>query len=226
VADDARSIADDIATRIAGAIVAGEFEPGTWLRQEALAERYGVSRQPVRDALRQVQVQHLVELHPHRGALVRRPSSRDIRDSYLVRAELEGLAASLAARRITVDEFERLKATQQEFERITTEAADAAAEDAEIDEAWGQANEAFHDVIMRAAGVEVLRETVAGLHLMIPRPLMRRTLRARRLLEQNVGQHRDVMEAIEAGDEATARHAMREHIMSSVELIAERFDGD
>jgi DNA-binding GntR family transcriptional regulator len=99
--------------RLAGAIqtrvLSGDVPVGTRLRQEALAEEFGVSRTPVREALRKLQSTGLVELLPNRGAVVRGPSAREIREAYEVRAELEGLAAELAAGRISDADLLRLR---------------------------------------------------------------------------------------------------------------------
>ena len=73
-------------------MITGEIPVGSWLRQERLAAEYGVSRTPIREAIRKLQASGAVEMVPHRGALVRGPSLRDILESYMVRAELEGFA--------------------------------------------------------------------------------------------------------------------------------------
>ena len=93
--------ADDIAVLIEEAIVSGELEPGSVLRQEQLSERFGVSRTPVREALRRLAALGLVSFEPNRGVRVRTMSHGDLREAFMVRAELEGLVTELAARRLT-----------------------------------------------------------------------------------------------------------------------------
>src|SRR3954471_6447027 len=95
------SRADHLAHELQVEIITGRSPIGTRLRQEDLAARFGVSRTPVREALRQLQAIGLVEQLGHRGALVRRFSAEECRNVYLVRAELEGLAAERAAGRLT-----------------------------------------------------------------------------------------------------------------------------
>src|SRR5437868_3137895 len=95
------SRADDLAHELQVEIVTGRIPLGTRLRQEDLAARYGVSRTPIREALRQLQAIGLVEQLGHRGALVRSFSPDECRNIFLVRAELEGLAAERAAGRLT-----------------------------------------------------------------------------------------------------------------------------
>src|SRR5881275_3448556 len=111
--EDRRALVDKLASTLQARMLSGELVSGTWLRQVALAEEFGVSRTPIREALRKLQAGGLVELQPHRGALVRGLSSREIRDAYEVRAELEALAAELAATRIRHDELDRLNEAQQ-----------------------------------------------------------------------------------------------------------------
>ena len=217
-----RSVADDLAGRISEAVMTGEIAAGTWLRQEALAERFGVSRQPVREALRQLQAYGVVEIHPHRGALVRRPSGREIREAYLVRAELEGLAAALAAERVTEEELQRLREAEERFR----DAAAGGLDDEESVRRWAAANDAFHEAVLDAAGARVLSSTVYGLHRAVPRSLTGPALRTRRLVQENLRQHQQIRMAIEAGDPDAARTAMRDHIRTSGTLIAERLERD
>ena len=139
---------------------------GTRLRQEALADEFGVSRTPIREALRKLQASGLVELQPHRGALVRAPSAREIRDAYEVRAELEGLAAELAAQRIHQQQLDGLYEAQAEFRetlarmmQVRTDGGPAAP-DEEI-ERWRHANDLFHQLIQAAASNDVLVATLA-----------------------------------------------------------------
>src|SRR4249920_226686 len=82
-----RALVDRLATTIQSRVLAGEIPTGTRLRQVALADEFGVSRTPVREALRKLQASGLVEVVPHRGAVVRVPAAREIREAYEVRAE-------------------------------------------------------------------------------------------------------------------------------------------
>ena len=92
------SLADEIAFRLESAIVAQQLPPGTRLRQEELCERFGVSRTPIREALRKLQAQRLVVLTPNKGATVRIPTRKEIEEVYELRGELEGFAAELACK--------------------------------------------------------------------------------------------------------------------------------
>ena len=89
--------ADDIALALEQAIVSGDIAPGTVLRQEQLSERFAVSRTPIREALRRLAALGLVSFEPNRGVRVRTLTREELREAFLVRAELESLATEIAA---------------------------------------------------------------------------------------------------------------------------------
>jgi DNA-binding GntR family transcriptional regulator len=218
------STVDELGARISSAIMTGELSVGTWLRQETLAERFGVSRQPVREALRQLQASGMVEVFPNRGAVVRGPSRRDIEGAYVVRAELEGLAAELATTRISPEGLARLREAEEAFRRAVEERLDGAKRDhVDGDHGWGHANDVFHETILDAADVPLLAETIRAVHKTIPRNLTWSAIRTRALLTENIRQHEAVREALEAGDAVAARRAMTDHVHRSGELIAAWF---
>ena len=218
--------------RVAGAIQAqvlsGAVAVGTRLRQEALAEEFGVSRTPVREALRKLQATGLVELLPNRGAVVRGPSAREIREAYEVRAELEGLAAELAAERISDRDLVRLREAQALFRNaITTLIARGGRRPAawKDESVWVRANDLFHQAILDASGNGRLSETIADLHRSFPRDLTWAALsQSSRLLEENVEQHEAVLEAIERRDAVGARRRMVEHVRRAGELVTLHFE--
>ena len=228
--EERRALVDKLAAQLQARVLNGELASGTRLRQEALAEEFGVSRTPVREALRKLQASGLVELRPHRGALVRGLSPREIRDAYEVRAELEALAAEVAALRIRQEQLERLQRAQAQFReglrRITrrTRNGRRRLSDEEI-AAWGRANDEFHQVIQEAAGNEVLVATLAHLHRSFPRDLSRIVLSENsNLLEENVAEHQAVLEAIERGESETARSLMHSHVLHAGTLVTLRFE--
>src|SRR6185437_5545313 len=117
---------------------------------------------PVREALRKLQATGIVDLQPNRGALVRGLSPREVRDAYGVRAELEALAAELAAVRIRHDQLDRLRAAQELFREGLVETVEARDHSPSVQvpperaAVWGRANDTFHQVIQEAAGNGVL----------------------------------------------------------------------
>ena len=219
---DGQSLAEELARQIEDQVVDGRLGIGTWLRQSKIAGEFGVSRTPVREAIQKLHARGVVELIPNRGARVRGPSPRDIREAYLVRAELEGVAADLAATLASHEQIVRLKAAEAMFEEavrtrsLESHAATSAA-------GWARANDAFHDIVHEAACNERLRATIASVHRGFPRNLTWERLGSDlRLLRENVAQHRGIREAIESGDGPEARRRMVEHVKRSGELVAAR----
>ena len=217
---------DGLAETLQEAILSGELATGTWLRQERLAEQYGVSRTPIREALRALQAQRLVEVVPNRGALVCGPTVRDIREAYAVRAELEGYAAELTAELARDAEIERLHEAEELFRRAVAEDSPDASDSAGSERPrWSAANDLFHEVILGAAANARLADTISTLHRSFPRNVTWAALSGNsHLLQENVEQHRHIARAITAHDPAAARSAMTLHVRRSGELIAMRFE--
>ncbi len=222
------ALVDHLATSIRARVLTGEIAVGSRLRQERLAAEFGVSRTPIREALRKLQADGIVELQPNRGAIVRGANAREIREAYEVRAELEGLAAELAATRIDDAQLQELHAAQRLFgssiaKLVAGGVADDGADDANGE--WTRANDLFHGVIQEAAGNERLAHIVQELHGAFPRGLTWSALRrSSRLLEQNVEEHHAVLDAIERRDAAAARRTMVAHVRHAGELIAHHFE--
>jgi DNA-binding GntR family transcriptional regulator len=228
---DRRALVDKLAADLQARVLSGEFPSGTRLRQAALAEEFGVSRTPIREALRKLQASGLVELRPHRGALVRGLSPREIRHAYEVRAELEGLAAELAAQRIRQDQLDRLHDAQAQFREVLALAIEARESGRRLDVSdrdavrWGRANDQFHQVIQEAAGNEVLIATLANLHRSFPRDLSRIVLaESTTLLQENVREHEAILAAIERRDPAAARELMQRHVRRAGSLVTLRVE--
>jgi DNA-binding GntR family transcriptional regulator len=223
------SLVDGIAATLQARVLSGAIPRGARLRQEALAAEFGVSRTPVREALRKLQAGGVVEVVPRRGALVRGPSVREIREAYEVRAELEGLAAELATARIGDDDLRRLRQAEALFRRsvATVVARRRRGSEPRWDDesAWVRANDLFHQAIFDAAGNRRLSATIADLHRSFPRELTWAALsRNSRLLAENVAQHAAVLEAMERGDAAEARRRIVEHVRSAGDLVTLRFE--
>jgi DNA-binding GntR family transcriptional regulator len=229
--DERRALVDKLAATLQQRMLSGELVSGTRLRQEALADEFGVSRTPIREALRKLQASGLVELQPHRGALVRAPTAREIRDAYEVRAELEGLAAELAAERVRQEQLDLLHEAQGQFRAALAQmiasrnaGGRASVSHAEI-EAWRHANDRFHQTIQDAAANEVLGSLLGHLHRSFPRDLTRTVLEESvSLLEENVREHEAVLDAIERRDAGEARRLMMKHVRHAGALITLRFE--
>jgi DNA-binding GntR family transcriptional regulator len=228
-AEERRALVDKLASQLHARVLSGELPSGTRLRQEALAEEFGVSRTPVREALRKLQAGGLVELQPHRGAVVRGLSSREIRDAYEVRAALEALAARLAAERISREQLERLNRVQGEFRAALERTVARRRGGREVGERevrrWGTANDDFHQTIHEASGNQVLAGTLAQLHRNFPRDLSRLVVsESTAMLETNVGEHQAILEALSHHDATAAYELMQRHVARAGGLVTLRVE--
>jgi DNA-binding GntR family transcriptional regulator len=223
-----RALVDKLASDLQQRVLSGDIPSGTRLRQSALAAEFGVSRTPIREALRKLQAGGLVELQPHRGALVRGLSAREIRDAYEVRAELEALAAELAAVRIRHDQLDRLREAQDQFRdglAKTVALREVGQPDIEQALVWSRANDQFHQVIQEAAGNDVLVATLTHLHRSFPRDLTKIVLaESTPLLRTNVLEHEEIVDALQRRDRDAARELMRRHVRHAGELVTLRFE--
>lgn len=225
MATSAEKLVGSLAERISAKILAGEYPPGSRLRQEALAEEFSVSRTPIREALRQLEVKGVIQHVPNQGAVVLAPNARDIREAYQVRAELEGLAISLAVEWITDEQIERMRNAQKRFaatvEKLTISArmSNAKAHLKNVP-SWVESNDEFHGVVIEASGNRRLRQLIRDLHLGFTRSVMLSalTMDGRRMRE-NVAQHDAILSAITRHDAIEARKEMTHHILRSGELI-------
>jgi DNA-binding GntR family transcriptional regulator len=219
-------LVDRLASTIQARILSGEIPSEARLRQETLAAEFGVSRTPVREALRKLQSAGIVVLEPRRGAIVRGPTPREVREAYLVRAELEGLAAELATPVIGDEDIDRLRKAQELFRHSVESVIErrrtggpAAPWSSESD--WERANNVFHQVIQEAAGNRQLLGAIAHLHRSFPRHLTWAALsKSSHLLGENIDEHRRILDAIERREPAGARAELAAHVRSAGELLA------
>jgi len=195
------SMASEIKTTIQAEIESGAFAPGALLDERTLAERFGVSRTPVREALQQLAVQNLVRIAPRVGVFVSRLSIPQLRETLELLAELEAVAAKLAARRMDDSQRAQLK-------ELAQSCAQASAED--DGKQFGKANAAFHELIYDASHNEFLAEQIKGMRRLMQR--YRPKIFGSQAQRQRVlGEHQTLVDAILKGDEAAAQEAMLHH---------------
>ena len=215
--------ADDIALVIEEAIVSGELEPGTVLRQEQLSEQFNVSRTPVREALRRLAALGLVSFVPNRGVRVRTLSRDELHEAFLVRAELESLATEAAAAKMTADDLAELDAAEKRFAQISQElrAREPGEARRSIMAEWVRANHAFHDVIYRVADLPLVEQLAKGARRSFSGPAVwapgDHSIDG--LYARNAEQHRAIKQALAAGSAEGARALAREHVLSSFHLL-------
>jgi DNA-binding GntR family transcriptional regulator len=188
-------------------IASGAVVPGTWLREHTMATSLGLSRTPVREALRLLAAEGVVELVHNRGARVVSWTPEDIDEAYRLRALIEGYGAGLAARMADPATIAELRALQDRYERAVDEEGLSGGTTA-------QCNDDFHAAVLAASGSARLATLVA---MVSSAPLVRRVLQGyddddRR---RSVLQHRDIITAIENADEELATSAMSSHILAA-----------
>lgn len=203
---------DRVYASLRSGILDGGYPQGARLGEVELAEALGVSRTPVREALRRLGSEGLVETLPNRGARVRIWSPEELHAISDLRALLEGHAAALAASRVTDEE---LAAMTRLVERMEAATAPGVAPDYDL---ITELNNEFHGRVTAASG-NLLLPGVARQIIHIP--IVVRTFRqySRDRLRQSVRQHRDVLDALSGHDPVWAEAAMRVHILSARPIL-------
>jgi DNA-binding GntR family transcriptional regulator len=220
---DAGTKADEIALALEEAIVSGDLEPGSVLRQEQVSAQYAVSRTPVREALRRLAALGLVSFEANRGFRVRTLSREEVWEAFLLRAELESLATGVAAEKITKADLAELEQAEKRFARLARalRAREPGEDRRSLTAEWMKANHGFHDVIYGIADLPYIeqvakaaRRTFSGAAVWAPGD---ETIDELYLLNER--QHRSIKEALAARSPEGARALAREHVLSSFVLL-------
>lgn len=192
-------------------IIESRLAPGARLVELEVATRFGVSRTPVREALRRLLDDHLVLADPMRGLVVRTAEANEVEEVYLVRDVLDGLAARLATRRVTPDDLARLRLIIESMrEGVRERRTDVIV----------NANIAFHDVIYRAAGNQTLTRLGNELRNFVRRFSSEAFASAERV-EAVLREHEVLLDAIERADPEAAERASSEHLRQARAYLAE-----
>lgn len=194
--------ADEIREILEQHIVEGEFANGERLDEVKLATRFGVSRTPLREALRMLAGSGLVELIARRGAFVRHPGVVELIEMFEVMAEMESMCGRHAARRISSGELAELA--------VAVKACGQAMEKKDPD-AYYHCNEEFHQLIYKACGNSFLAAEAQRLQKRL-RPFRRMQLRAQGRMRQSMNEHCAILDALEAGDAELAALTLRSHV--------------
>lgn len=198
------------------AIINGEYKSGDSLSELMLSQKYGVSRTPVREALRQLELEGLVKLVPNKGATVIGVSQKDIEDIYAVRIRIEGLAARLCAENITDDELQALEklVDLQEFYLLK----------GKTEPLW-QLDGEFHNTIFEGSRNRPLRSMLSSFHSYVSRARSN-SMRSAERAAQSVEEHRAILKAIAAHDGDAAERSMTGHIAAARENISGRQEAE
>jgi len=194
--------AEELRRQLADDIVRGTLPPGSSLDETEIAQRFKVSRTPVREALRQLAASGLVESRAHRGAVVAQPSLARLSGMFEAMAELEALCAGFAAERMPPIERHALQAIHEEARRLS-QAGDP--------DRFHEVNERFHNAIYAGAQNDYIAEMTLATRVRV-QPFRRAQFRNLGRLAKSQVEHDRVVVAIMRGDRAGAAAAMRAHI--------------
>lgn len=193
---------ESLRLQLADEIVSGLLEPGQALDEQELARRFGVSRTPVREAIRQLSASGLVQVRPHRSALVALPTQAQLHDMFEAMAELEALCAGLSARNMTAAERRALEAIHQELRGLVHQGDPLR---------YHERNEAFHGAIYAGTHNGYLADMTLMTRKRVA-PFRRAQFRTTGRLGGSWQEHDMVVQAILRGDRQAATDAMRAHI--------------
>jgi DNA-binding GntR family transcriptional regulator len=196
------TLAEELRLQLADDIVCGALPPGTPLDESDVARRFGVSRTPVREAIRQLTASGLVDSRAHRGAVVARPNIERLNSMFEAMAELEALCAGLSAERMTAFDRRALESLHEQL-RAMIQAGDP--------QRFHEVNEAFHNAIYVGSQNTYIAEMTLATRVRV-QPFRRAQFRNLGRLSKSHAEHDRVVVAILRGDKMEAAAAMRDHI--------------
>ena len=203
-----RALYEEVAELLRQRIFKRELEPGAWIDEMRLAEEYGISRTPLREALKVLAAEGLVTMKVRRGAYVTEVSDTDLADVYHLLALLESDAASEVAKRATEVEMVALEQLHQQLE--------AAATDREL---FFQINEQFHTLLLNIANNRWRNQMVTDLRKVMKLARHNSLLKQGRL-EESLAEHRAILAALLARQPEAAAQCMQNHFKNGLEAAA------
>lgn len=215
-APEIRTLAERVFQQLQDAIVRGELPAGSRITEPGLAQVYGISRGPLREAMRRLEAHRLIEREPHVGARVVKLSMRELLELFDMREALESMAARLAARHMTGDEVRALREVLLAHE-----------EQSGMDQAEAyyqrEGDLDFHYLIVRGSHNRMLMATLCDdLYYLVRLYRTQYSARGARPQRAFIEHHR-IVDAIGAGDEELAEKLMRRHVIAARQTVAERY---
>lgn len=186
-------------------ILSGKYEEHEELREVAIGEEMGVSRTPVREAFRQLELEGLIRIVPNKGAYVTGITEKDVRDIYMIRSLLEGLCARWATEHITKEQMEEME------ENVYL--AEFHAKKGHLDQLADLDNR-FHDIMYEACDSKMLEHQLKDFHQYVLR-VRKRTLNNANRGPKSNEEHKQIMEAIKAGDADLAEKLANQHMINA-----------
>ncbi|MGN0164689.1 MAG: GntR family transcriptional regulator [Lachnospiraceae bacterium] len=203
---------DKVFTQLRDDILSGKYQVNEELKEVAIGKTMGVSRTPVREALRQLELEGLVNIIPNKGAYVRGITQADIHDIFVIRTYLEGLCAKWCCRHASQDELDKLdeiiclaefNATRNKYEQM-----------AELDSK-------FHETLYNACGSKMLRHILIDFHQYVE-SVRKQTLSRSERACAAIEEHKAILVAIKNRDENLAEKLSSEHIITTMENLRKR----
>lgn len=208
-----RSLHRDVADQIRDMIVEGELPPGERINEGTLSEQFGISRTPLREALKVLASEGLVELRPNRGTRVSAITPEEVGELFEAVSGIERLAGELAALRMTERDIERLKALHERMERHY---------DAGERHEYFRLNQQIHNTIVSLAGNSVLEATHASLMVRVRRARYM-AIQSPERWHESVQEHRAIMRALEARDSVAAGDLILNHVRRTGAVVKQFF---
>jgi len=205
--DDRYSLRGKVFNRLRDDIIEGKFKNGQELKETAIGEMYGVSRTPVREAFRQLELEGLISIIPNKGAYVDGISPRDVIDIYEIRSKLEGLCARWATRNITPE-------LMDEMEEVVY-LSDFHAQKGHMDKV-AELDSQFHEIMYEASGSRRLSILLSDYHKYVT-AIRRMSIASSGRGNASNTEHQQICEAIRNKDEDRAEKLAYEHIMNALQ---------
>lgn len=200
------SLRDQVFQKLRKDILSGKYQPGDELVESTVGKELGVSRTPVREAIRQLELEGLVELIPNKGTVVNGISVKDMKDIYSIRSKLEGLCAGWAARYRTEEELERLEETVylSKFH----------AQKEHYDQVF-ELDSRFHEILYEASHSKILAHTLSDFHQYVQKA-RKLSITSRVRSKNSNEEHEKILEAVRDGDEKRAEELATQHILNTI----------
>ena len=203
-----RALYEEVAELLRQRIFRRELEPGSWIDELKLAEEYGISRTPLREALKVLAAEGLVTMKVRRGAYVTEVNEKDLSDVYHLLSLLESDAAGVVAARASAAELKELQALHAELEAAVADR-----------EKFFAINERFHMRLLELADNRWRDQMVADLRKVMKLNRHNSLLKSGRI-EESLAEHAAIMKALASRDSASAMQRMREHFANGLEAAA------
>lgn len=206
---EAKALHQEVAGQIREMIRNGSLVKGQKIDEKYLCESMGVSRTPVRESLRMLHSEGLVDLIPHKGAYVSQPPVKEIADMFEVMSVLEGTCARLATKKMKDEDFRKIDLLHRELKKQYRN---------RDHKAYLETNNTYHVFIQELSGNKVLNDVINGLRQKILLYRQRQLYQPERF-QQSVKEHRDLLEAFRKRDAALAEKLMKRHLIKQCEAL-------